>query len=301
VAEALETTLEEIVAAGRVLFGPGFAADGHGWRDALKTTYRRRAMETHPDRARAMGRSESELGREFRKVAEAYRVLSALRAGPLPLPSTRPRTGRPPAPAAARPPSWAAAARPPPPPRSRPRPAPTPRPPSWAASPTAAPPAAGRPSPEAPGEAPRAGAPVFRVRYSGHPEALPRRRLRFAEYLYYSGRVPWTAFVDAISWQRRQRPALGRIAVDWGFLAAEDVTEILERRRVACAQKIPFGEFAVRLGYLTSFQLLAVLGRQLRLQRRIGEFFVEKGFLEPEEIDRVRLRIARHNARFHEE
>jgi hypothetical protein len=131
-------------------------------------------------------------------------------------------------------------------------------------------------------------------------DELPPRRLRFAEYLYYAGRVPWTAFVEAIAWQRRQRPAVGRIAVDWGFLEARDVAEILERRRVAAAQRIPFGEFAVRLGYLTSFQLLALLGRQLRLQQRIGAFFVERGYIAADEIDGLRWRIALHNARWRE-
>jgi hypothetical protein len=268
VAETLELSLEDVIAAGRVLFGPGFVPDGAGWRDALRTTYRRRALETHPDRARAVGRSEADLAREFRKVADAYQVLSGLRAGPLPSPAgPAPR----PAPPAAREPrrSSPAAARPP-----RPRPSEAPPP----------------PSPRGAERAPRAQV---------HAEVgLPPRRLRFAEYLYYSGRVPWTALVDAIAWQRRQRPAVGRIAVEWGYLTPGDVAEILERRRVADAQRIPFGEFAVRLGYLTSFQLLAVLGRQLRLQRRIGAYFVERGLVDEDEIDAIRLRIARHNANF---
>jgi DnaJ-like protein len=262
----LEVTLEDVVAAGRVLFGPTFVAEGPGWRDALKTTYRRRAMETHPDRARAMGRTESDLAREFRKVAEAYRVLSALRAGPLP------------------------ARAPPPAPRPRAPAPPSPRPPG---------PAARRPEPAAhAGPPPPRATAGPRLRTGVRPQDLPRRRLRFAEYLYYSGRAPWTAFVDSIAWQRRQRPALGRIAVELGFLAAEDVAEILERRRLASEQRVPFGEYAVRLGYLTSFQLLATLGRQLRLQRRIGEFFVERGLLEAGDVDEVRRRIWRHNAGF---
>jgi len=277
VPEILEISLEEVVAAGRVLFGPSFAADGHGWRDDLKTTYRRRAMETHPDRARAVGRSEGELAREFRRVADAYRVLSALRAGPLPRAAAPPPPPRPAARARRRPPGepWTTTRPPPPdpPPRAAPRPA----------------------TPE-----PARDFPGARARVSVRPEDLPRRRLRFAEYLYYSGRVPWTAFVEAISWQRRQRPAVGRIAIDWGFLTPGDVAEILERRRLAEAHQVPFGEYAVRLGYLSAFQLLAVLGRQLRLQKRIGEFFVERGYLERDEIDGIRLRISRHNAKWKE-
>jgi hypothetical protein len=260
VPETLELSLEDVVAAGRVLFGPGFVAEGLGWRDALRTTYRRRAMETHPDRARAVGRTESDLAREFRKVADAYRVLSGLVAGPLPAPAPR-------------------AAPPPPPPRARPAP---------------------RPRPAAPGRPRAAEGAAPRVRVAVRPEDLPRRRLRLAEYLYYSGRVPWTALVEAVAWQRSQRPALGRLAVDWGFLSPGDVASILERRRAADQARIPFGEYAVRLGYLTSFQLLALLGRQLRLQRRIGEFFVARGFLADGEIDEIRRRLARHNARWPE-
>ncbi|HEY6002085.1 MAG TPA: molecular chaperone DnaJ, partial [Anaeromyxobacter sp.] len=146
------------------------------------------------------------------------------------------------------------------------------------------------PSPEA--------SPGQRARAPARPEDLPRRRLRFAEFLYYSGRVRWSDLADAIAWQRTQRPPLGRIAVDFGFLAPDDPGVILERRREAGAHAVPFGEWAVRLGYLRPFQLLAALGHQLRLQRPIGQFFVERRMLAPDEIEDVRRRILRHNSRF---
>jgi len=269
-------THDEVVRAGRVLFGPGFAADQAWWRDALRSTYRRRALETHPDRARALGRSESDLAREFGALSDAYRILSRMRAGPLPHAS--PDAPRPRAPRAA-----------------RSRPAHRSRTHATADSPPRREP----PAPDAgptPTPPPREGAP--RVRVGVPPQDLPRRRLRFAEYLYYSGRVPWTAFVDAIVWQRAQRPAIGRIAVEFGFLAPEVVAEILERRRMDAAQAVPFGEYALRHGYLTSFQLLAALGQQLRLQRRIGEFFVESGLIEACDVDDIRARLSRHNVRY---
>jgi DnaJ-like protein len=242
-------SLEEIVAAGRELFGPGFAPDRTGWREDLRAAYRRRAMETHPDRAQAVGRCEADLVREFRRVSEAYRVLSDHRA------TSVPRR----APAPPRSPAGPVHTRPP---------APPPRPARAAA-----------PDPE-----PAAG-------------ELPRRKLRLAEYLYYSGRVPWSAFTDAIAWQRRQRPALGRLAVAAGYLTADQVARLLDRRRASGEQAVPIGEFAVRHGALTPFQLLALLGRQVRLQRRIGEFFVEQGLLARDEIDELRRKIAWHNAR----
>jgi len=264
-----EITFEDVARAGRVLFGPAFAADCGGWRETLRSTYRRRAMETHPDRARALGRSERELAREFEAVSNAYRVLSTLRAGALP----RARAGVPPP----------AARHPPRPTRTAPQ------------ATTGA--ERVRVAAEDP---PRAAEPARgpRIRASVRPEDLPKRRLRFAEFLYYSGRVRWTELVEAIAWQRAQRPALGRIAVEFGFLHPDDVAVILERRREAAANGTPFGEWAVRLGYLTPFQLLAALGQQLRLQRPIGQFFVERDILEAEEIDVIRRRILRHNARF---
>jgi len=267
-----EATLEDVLEAGRVLFGPAFGgARAPGWRDALRAAYRRRALETHPDRARSLGRGEAELAREFRAVVEAYRVLSTLSRWPAapvarPAAPARPAQRHGPADPHAR--------------RARTEPPPDPR--------------ARRAAPE---PARPASAPHVRVRVGLQPDRLPRRRLKLAEYLYYAGRVPWSAFVDAIAWQRAQRPPVGRVAVDFGFLAPEDVREILERRRADGATAVPFGEYAVAAGFLTPFQLLASLGQQLRLQRRIGAFFVERGLLDAEELEEARRRLARHNAR----
>jgi hypothetical protein len=268
VLETHEVTLIEVLRAGRVLYGPGFAADAGAWRENLKATYRRRAMETHPDRARSLGRPERDLAHEFKAVADAYRVLSSL--GGRAIPRAAPFDVRPRAARAARP-------RPRPAEQARARPAPPPP-----------------PAPERP--AARSSGP--RVRVGVRPQDLPQRRLRFAEFLYYSGRVGWDDLVASIAWQRAQRPPVGRIAVDFGFIEPEDVAALLDRRRRAGQSGLPLGEFAVREGFLTSFQLLAVLGQQLRLQRPIGQFFVERGILEPDDIELVRRRILRHNSRY---
>lgn len=265
--ETQEITLDQVLRAGRVLYGPAFAAEAASWRESLKATYRRRAMETHPDRARSLGRPERDLAREFKAVADAYRILAALDGRPVPrgAPDPRARAARPPRPR----PRPAEPAR-------GPRPAPPPPPPSRPAA--------------------RAGGP--RVRVGVRPQDLPQRRLRIVEFLYYSGRIGWEDLVASIAWQRAQRPAFGRIAVDFGFLAPGEVAALLERRRLAGEGGLRLGEFAVREGYLSSFQLLAVLGRQLRLQRPIGEFFVERGILDPADVEAVRRRMLRHNARF---
>jgi hypothetical protein len=259
-----ETTVEEVLAAGRLLFGPAFGAHARGWREALRATYRRRALETHPDRARALGRAETDLAREFHAVQDAYRVLSTVREWPAAAAPARPRGVAPQRPPPSRPHAGAGVRR----------------------AETRATPAGD------PGRAPH-----VRVRVGVSPGALPRRRLRLAEYLYYAGYVPWSALVEAVAWQRAQRPPLGRVAVEFGFLAPAEIAEILERRRAAGAGDVPFGEFAVREGYLTPFQLLASLGQQLRRERRIGVYFVERGLLDEAALEEAHRRLARHNTR----
>jgi hypothetical protein len=226
--------------------------------------YHRRALETHPDRARALGRPEAELAREFHAVAEAYRVLSATAGGPPALGAVGRRR------AAERPHGSVA------PPRTAPRPSAAPR-------------------------AARHEEATRRETAAGPPHAaraqLPHRRLRLAEFLYYTGRIPWSAFVAAIAWQRAQRPQLGRIAVGLGFLAQADVAAILARRRAEGAMQEPFGEYALRRGFLTRLQLLTALGRQGRQQRRIGEYFVESGLLDAGTLDAARAELFARNAR----
>jgi hypothetical protein len=258
-----ERSWDEVVHAGTVIFGASFAAAAQagGWRGELETAYRRRVLETHPDRAAVLGRSEAELLEEFHAVSEAYALLARLRAGPLP-------SARPPDRTYQGPPGRAA-----PPPRGPPRQGP----------------------PRGPGAPPPAAPPVGVPPWAG--AGLPRRKLKLAEFLYYSGRVTWQDFVAAIAWQRGQRPPVGRIAVGFGFLDHGKVAEILERRRAEGSGREPFGEFAVRHGYLTPFQLLALLGQQLRLQRPIGQYFVGRGLVDDADLDRARGVIIRHNAR----
>lgn len=264
----------DLLRAGQVLFGPAFAAE-RDWPARLRSAYRRRAFETHPDRAGALGRAASELAREWELLNQAYRFLCEART--------------------AAPPTWRAApaARP-----ARPRPEAGPARPGGAASAREPPPRKAPPSPAADGDAgaharaPSAGG----VRPPGRERPLPRRKLRFAEFLYYSGRVTFAELVEAVVWQRRQRPPLGDIAIEFGFLDRGQVVEILARRGREAACSVLFGEYAVRAGFLTPFQLLAALGRQRRLQKPIGEFFVERGLIDRAEIAEICHRIFFHNA-----
>jgi len=184
------------------------------FRREVREAFRRRALETHPDRAQTLGRSESSLADEFRRIFEAYQFLSREEAPP-----------------------------------------------------------------------------------ASRPVAQRQRERAFAEFLYYSGRASWRNLVEAVAWQRRQRPSIGRIAVEWGHLSDDEVREILDRRRRDGAEE-PFGEYARRQGFLSGGQLLALLGRQRRLQRRIGQFFVEIGIVGEQEIPALDADLSRHNARW---
>jgi hypothetical protein len=103
--------------------------------------------------------------------------------------------------------------------------------------------------------------------------------------------------VEAIAWQRRQRPPIGRIAIECGFLTQAQVLEVMERRLRSGETWVPFAEYATRIGLLTPFARLAVLGRQRRRQRRIGRFFAERGWLSEEELQAAWQEMLLHNLR----
>lgn len=268
-----DITWDGVVRAGRVLFGPRAEAllGDVAWRKELKRAYKRRALETHPDRAHALGRSEAELTREFALVAAAYQLL-------IEAPDLRPPPARRSGPAPRR--------------RESPPPGPGPAPPSTR------PPSAARPrraEPRARAEPGRGAAPKARAAKGAAGVPVPARRLRLGEFLYYSRRVPFEALIEAIAWQRQQRPRVGRIAVECGYLTDDQVLDVLERRRQAGALDVPFAEYAARVGLLTPFARLAVLARQGKLQRRIGRYFVERGWLTEKELALARAEVAKHN------
>jgi len=119
---------------------------------------------------------------------------------------------------------------------------------------------------------------------------FPRREMLTGQYLYYSGIISWKTLINAIIWQKKQRPLFGRIARDWGILSSYDVIRILSERSF----KEKFGKYALRKGYINTFQKMAIIGRQRKLQRPIGEYFVEKDILSStqmnEVVNNVRLR-----------
>ena len=238
------TSRTDVFNACRVLFGPDVQLSIDFLKRlgpfALRSAYRKKAFETHPDRANVLGESEDGMNRRFKEVVMAYQVLMPIIKGDSKIvlsdeigiqEKQRGATAR--------------------------------------------------------GQREKRFDDHF---YEGH---FPKRELLIGQFLYYSGLISWKTLIEAIIWQRKQRPPIGQIARHWGFLSSYDVQRILIER----SYKEKFGEYALRKGYITPFQLMALIGKQRRLQHPIGEYFMKRGILSPREMDKMIRRVRIHNIR----
>ena len=231
----------------------------------LKAAYRKKALETHPDRAKSLGKADTEMHWHFKEVSIAYERLNSFLNGDKisilkeDIPKQRKKkktTAREKnKKTTTRQKSEKTTTR-----QKRKRPVRT----AWP------------------------GKKVFDHFYKGH---IPKRRLLLGQYLYYSGVISWRTLFKAILWQRKQRPLIGQIALDWGILSTDDIKEILTERDY----NENFGEYAKRKGYINYFEFLALLGKQHMLQRPLGEYFVQNGILSDEEMDEIVEKLRIHN------
>ncbi|MEW6428779.1 MAG: molecular chaperone DnaJ [Thermodesulfobacteriota bacterium] len=180
---------------------------------------------------------------------------------------------------------------------------------SLGGGPVAAPP---RPKPAQPRPRPAAGSPHARPQWQGanregqwqrqngctvdieklYRGPLPSRPLLFGHFLYYSGVINWRTVVQALVWQRMQRPRLGELARRRGWLDEESIRRILDRRN----GNRNFGETAIHLGMLDENQRAILVWQQKRMQRKIGGYFVEANILSPERLALLVERCRQHNA-----
>ncbi len=152
------------------------------------------------------------------------------------------------------------------------------------------------PPPSAVRTAARPATPTFRVDEHGwlYRGTVPDRRLEIGRYLYYRGRIPYHALLKALAWQMRQRPPLGAIAKQWGWLNDSNIRAILGLRG---APRL-FGQRALELGLLSSYQARLLVAYQRTLQKKLGQYFVEHGHLTGSEMEDIVAELNRHNARF---
>jgi len=100
---------------------------------------------------------------------------------------------------------------------------------------------------------------------------MPRRKLRFAEYLYYKKIISWKCLIDALVWQYKNRPRIGQICRAEKFLNDEEIFHIL--RLTSPAEK--FGDAAVRNGFIKHSQLYFALKKQANYNLKVGDFFLK--------------------------
>ena len=214
----------------------------------LKAAFRKKALETHPDRAAFLELQAPDLEDQFKQVNAAYRDLSNYLENPLKyvLIDDSARSRQPYR-------SQGTYHRP----RSHPRP-------HW----------------------PRDK--QTRTSFTG---MGPGVKCLFGRFLYYNGLISYQQLIDAIVWQKAQRPAIGSLAMRWHWLCDRDIRDILAKRRFGER----FGECALRYGYLTPDKIRMLLSRQNLLQPRIGKYFVEKRILSVMSVESMAEKLRRHN------
>jgi hypothetical protein len=121
---------------------------------------------------------------------------------------------------------------------------------------------------------------------------IPYSVLEFGRYLYYTGHISYWSLIQAITWQRKQRPVIGSVALRWGWLLKGSFERIL------AASHIPgrFGEKAVKLGLLSDFQVRTLLYYQRTQQERIGNYFTGQNLLTAEHLELLIQKLIEHNA-----
>ncbi len=121
---------------------------------------------------------------------------------------------------------------------------------------------------------------------------LPRRRLLFGHFLYYSGLANWRTITRILTWQRTERPRLGELGCRLGMLRQADVSFILQGK----VPFQPFGQTARNFGILNDYQIKVLLFHQQRLQKKFGAILLEKGLVNPEELQELLFEFEQHNA-----
>ncbi len=236
--------------------------------EKAKRAFRRKAKELHPDRASVTGMDEETLEASFKSLVDAYRIVSTLMADKALfssfIDSVNRRNGTRRAPDTIRQSS-------------------------------------GSYDPRARGERwTRTGSPElhprkYRLRnraksffFSG---ALPDRRLRTAQYLYYTGRIDWKTLIDALTWQAMARPRIGEIGIAYGYLDFAHTIDIIRHSRFGEL----FGSTASRIGALTPQEIARILVFQRSLGRPIGRFFIDSGIFTPERLNTYLEEMRIHN------
>jgi hypothetical protein len=261
-----------LIDACATLLGPQARKGGQGFLHQLdisviRQAYRRLAVASHPDAGLRQGaKPGSNDGKRFIEASRAYELLMGYLL----------KRRSPAAPAT---------------PRAKPRPGPAAERPSAKKHPGQEKKHAGEKTASGAGSARGAGPSARSPLYYHGP--LPRRRLRLAEFLYYSGRVSWQSLIASIVWQRTSKPKFGELAKELRAISGRDLVNILRAKR----RHEQTGETARRLRLLSAEEVARILRLQRARHKPIGRYFVEKERMPSAELARILWELFRHNAR----
>lgn len=128
---------------------------------------------------------------------------------------------------------------------------------------------------------------------SDYSDNLPQERLLFGRFLYRMGFIEWRQLISAIAWQKATRPKIGELGISMGYLDKNSVLTILKNS----VKRDVFGLTAQNLGFLTGEEVRQLLLKQRREEKKIGQFFIEKGLLTRRELAILLGQCWAHNRR----
>ncbi len=126
-----------------------------------------------------------------------------------------------------------------------------------------------------------------------HRVVLPDEKMLFGRFLYRMGIIQWRQLLTALTWQKSGRPKIGELGISLGYLDRNSVVTILKKS----IHIGTFGATAHKMGYLSEEEVRFLLQRQKRLEKGIGQFFVEKGLLSRNDLIELLRQFNEHNRR----
>lgn len=121
---------------------------------------------------------------------------------------------------------------------------------------------------------------------------IPNIEVKIGRYLYFRGVTSFQSIFKALSWQRKQRPSIGALARQWGWLDDQMIRTILTTRYIPGL----FGERALAMGALTIKQQKRLVFYQQSLHQRLGLYFILNGTVNEKEMEVLaRERIIHNN------
>ncbi len=127
------------------------------------------------------------------------------------------------------------------------------------------------------------------VRY--YEGSLPGRQLLFGHFLYYSGLANWRTIARVLTWQRTERPRIGELGRRFGIFDQDNISTIMHYKKPFS----PFGETACMLGLLSEQQLRVLIFQQKRLQKKFGTILIERNLLKDYELQELLYQFEYHN------